>query len=171
MEINSQEQFYWSQQQRLTSVLLNIQSQRHYIEHVNDIIKSQQDRYFSENIRWITLDFCTAQSKSVQLIQQSKLISSQVTLKRKQLSLKIEAPYLNLKTLDFGIIPKWRRWRIDALRRRWWQCSSPKMMERNQSRREMKSVFFVGDDDVSFVAVREIKDVLDFFSIVLYNLK
>ena len=45
------------------------------------------------------------------------------------------------------------------------------MMERNQSRREMKSVFFVGDDDVSFVAVREIKDVLDFFSIVLYNLK
>ena len=99
-------------------MLLNIQSHRHSIEHVNSITKSQQDKYFSENIRWIALDFCNAQSESVQLIQQRKLISSQATLKRKQLSLKIEVPYLNLKTLDFEIIPKWRRWRIDALRRR-----------------------------------------------------
>ena len=152
-------------------MLLNIQSHRHSIEHVNSITKSQQDKYFSENIRWIALDFCNAQSESVQLIQQRKLISSQATLKRKQLSLKIEVPYLNLKTLDFEIIPKWRRWRIDALRRRWWQCSSPEMMERNRSRREIMSVFFVGDDDILFVAVREIEDVSDSFSVVLFNLK
>ena len=44
-------------------------------------------------------------------------------------------------------------------------------MERNRSRREIMSVFFVGDDDILFVAVREIEDVSDSFSVVLFNLK